>query len=103
MHADLTVAQTILAQLGGRRFLAMTGAKNLVGSADTLAFRLPTNFATNKANICRITLNGLDLYDLDLYDLEFCRLRAGKVTLVSRDSKCVRRRLAMHVYGSHRA
>ena len=78
---DTTVAQTILMQLGGRKFLAMTGASHLVGSTDSLAFELPSGFATNKANICRVTLNGLDLYDM-----EFCRLRAGKVTLVSRDS-----------------
>ena len=31
---DLTVARSILDQLGGARFVAMTGARELVGSAE---------------------------------------------------------------------
>lgn len=38
---DLTVANTILEQLGGNRFRAMTGAKHFLGAADYLAFALP--------------------------------------------------------------
>jgi hypothetical protein len=40
---DLTVAKTILAQLGGERFVMMTGATNFVGGADSLAFRVGSN------------------------------------------------------------
>jgi hypothetical protein len=29
---DMTVSQTILSQLGGKRFIAMTGSKNFVGA-----------------------------------------------------------------------
>lgn len=68
MPTDLTVAQTILAQLGGRTFLAMTGAKDLVGDEKSLMMKLRPN--QSKANKLRITLN-----DNDLYDLEFMRLR----------------------------
>jgi hypothetical protein len=56
----------------------MTGAKHLVGSADTLRFRLPSNFATNTANVVRITLTAWDDYALS-----YSRLRAGKVTEIS--------------------
>ena len=41
MATDLTVANTILQQLGGNKFRVMTGAKNFVGSNDALTFRLP--------------------------------------------------------------
>ena len=35
------VADTILEQLGGRKFIAMTGAKNLMSDPDALQFQLP--------------------------------------------------------------
>jgi hypothetical protein len=38
-----TVAKTILEQLGGERFVTMTGAKNLTGSDDGLSFQLGDN------------------------------------------------------------
>jgi hypothetical protein len=41
MNNLTTVAATILDQLGDNRFLAMTGARNLVGGADDLRFHLP--------------------------------------------------------------
>lgn len=73
--ADLTVAHTILAQLGGNRFTAMTGAKNFVGSENSLSFRIPgSGFAKDGINAVRITLNGLDLYDV-----AFSRIRGGAV------------------------
>ena len=57
------VPRVILQQLGGNKFLAMTGAYSLTGSADALSFRLPGG-ARNGAMGCRITLNGSDLYDV---------------------------------------
>lgn len=56
--ATLTVANEILAQLGGNRFLAMTGARNLTGSADTLSFKLPTR----GINYVSIKLEATDVY-----------------------------------------
>ena len=72
---DLTVANTILAQLGGNRFRAMTGAKNFVGSDDSLTFRLPGNpgFVKQGINCVRITLT-----PADLYRVEFLRVRGAK-------------------------
>jgi hypothetical protein len=34
-------AQTVIAQLGGNKFLAMTGARDFVRGSDDLRFRLP--------------------------------------------------------------
>lgn len=44
-----TIAQTILTQLGGNRFLAMTGAKQLVDLGNGLQFAIGRG-AKNKAN-----------------------------------------------------
>lgn len=62
--AELSVANTILQQLGGRRFLAMTGAKNLQASAYALTMKLPSNMTKGRATHFRITLTGDDLYHL---------------------------------------
>lgn len=62
---DLTVAQTILAQLGGSRFTAMTGAKDFVGSDVALNFRFPK--AKDGINRARVVLNPGDTYDVVFY------------------------------------
>ena len=76
----MEIAKTILEQLGGGKFVAMTGAKSFIGHADALSFRLPGGggFAKNGINYVKITRNGLDLYNV-----EFQRIRGGKATLVS--------------------
>lgn len=59
-----TVATTILEQLGGRRFQVMTGAKNFIGIGKGLAFRLPSNFATDGANHVTVSLESNDTYTM---------------------------------------
>lgn len=74
------VAQTILAQLGGNRFIAMTGAKNFTHADDgrgRLAFKLPRK-AKDGINYISITLN-----DRDLYDVTFCSMTGLNVREVS--------------------
>jgi len=66
--ADLQVANTILEQLGGRRFLAMTGSYNLIGSENALTMKLRRNSAG--ASHLRITLE-----PSDTYTMEFLRCR----------------------------
>jgi len=77
LREDLDVANTILQQLGGRKFIAMTGAKDLMGGPDFLAFRVGAN--PKRVNKVRITLNAHDYYDV-----EFFHLRNMKATLLSR-------------------
>jgi len=62
MATDMMVSKEILRQLGGNRFIVMTGAKGFVGSDDALSFQLPK--ASKKIKGVRITLNKNDLYDL---------------------------------------
>ena len=56
------VATEILNQLGGRRFIAMTGSKNFVYDNNSLTMKLSRNRAG--AQYLNIKLNALDLYDL---------------------------------------
>lgn len=59
-----TVAKIIYEQLGASRFIAMTGAKNLLDHTDALSFRLPARTTKNKSNYVKISLNSNDLYDV---------------------------------------
>ncbi len=56
-----TITKTILDQLGGCRFTAMTGAKNFTAHPDGLSFRVPSK----KANYIKITLKSDDTYKMD--------------------------------------
>ena len=62
---DKTVAIEILKQLGGNRFIAMTGARNFYATDNGMGFRLPGTMTKDRINFVKITLNGLDLYDLE--------------------------------------
>ncbi len=55
-------ANIILRQLGGNKFIAMTGARNFVALKDGIKFHIGRN--NSKANVVEITLNGKDLYDM---------------------------------------
>jgi hypothetical protein len=68
--SDLTVANTILNQLGGNRFRVMTGAKNLVGDNNTLRFTLPRGFAQNKVNCVQVKLDVTDTYTITFYNIK---------------------------------
>lgn len=67
MATDMTVPKTILAQLGGGRFTAMTGAKSFAGDETSLSFRLPASLTRGRASGMRITLAGDDTYTLETF------------------------------------
>jgi hypothetical protein len=72
------IAGTILQQLGGKRFIVMTGAKHVVADGDAFRFRLPSNFAKSGINAVKITLT-VD----DTYDLVFSNVRGLNVTEIA--------------------
>ena len=82
------VSETILKQLGGNRFVAMTGARSLLADGNALRFRLPSNFANHGINAVSVTLNGADTYDL-----VFSKVRGSSVTEVA---------AVTHVYADQR-
>ena len=72
----MTVANTILEQLGGNKFIAMTGAKNFLSDGNTLRMTLPKN--RSKANRLYITLDTTDTYTM--YFFKFTAGRLNKKT-----------------------
>lgn len=76
--ANIAIASTILEQLGGKRFVALVGARNPVALPNGLAFKLPSYFAKNGINAVRITL-----LPSDTYRVEFSKIRGQKMTPVS--------------------
>lgn len=82
MTAYNTVGDTILEQLGGHRFVVMTGAKDFVLGYNSLQFRLPGNLTRDKSNKVRITLTEFDLYTLETFrvrgiDCKTCSSETG--------------------------
>lgn len=84
MTYNQEIANTILQQLGGRQFLMMTGAKQLVAIDNGIRFRIGRN--GSKANMIKIILNGNDLYDMQFikignevnpYTIMMRRMREG--------------------------
>lgn len=76
---NMEIAETILAQLGGRRFIVFTGAKNLTAIKNGLQFHLPRN--AGKVNCVQITLNGCDLYDMRFLKVSLPRFNNRTLTL----------------------
>ena len=76
------VPATIFQQLGAGRFVAMTGARNFLGSAEALSFRLPgQGFCKNGINGVRVRLTASDDYEITA-----TKIRAGQlVTIEQRD------------------
>jgi len=58
----MSIAKTILEQLGGNKFVEMTGAKNFVDCGDALSMRIGRN--KTSSNYLKITLNSMDTYDM---------------------------------------
>jgi hypothetical protein len=69
-----TVAQTILAQIGGGMFVTMTGSRNLLDGGNYLSMKLGSGTA-NKATHLTITLDADDTYEV-----KFQRVWGTKVT-----------------------
>ena len=63
MTQNQQIANTILQQLGGNKFVVMTGAKQLVAIENGLRFRIGRN--DSKANMVRIVLKADDTYKME--------------------------------------
>lgn len=68
----MSIAETIFAQMGGNRFVAMTGARDFVADVDSLTFRLRRN--AKGINCVRVTLQPSDTYRMEF-------VRVGKQDL----------------------
>ena len=72
---SMQVAQAILEQLGGRRFLAMTGATHLMCLEQGLQFSLPR--CKDGINKVRVILT-----PVDTYVVEFWHVRGSECRLI---------------------
>lgn len=72
------IAQTILQQIGGRRFATMTGSRDFINMGNGLRMSL----AKNKTSANRLDIT----YDegLDLYNMRFYRRHSAKRHLSAR-------------------
>lgn len=68
----MSIASTILDQLGGNKFIVMTGSKNFISDGYTLRMSLAKN--QTKANRLEITLTPDDLYTMRFYKYTAPRL-----------------------------
>ena len=78
--SDTKTAKIILTQLGGGKFVAMTGAKKFGWAENSLFFRLPGGggYCRDGINAVRITLNSMDVYDVD-----YIRIRGTVIKIVN--------------------
>jgi len=72
------VAAYIVLQLGGKRFIAMTGAKNMSygknGKNDP-QLKIQVMKGKNNINSMIISLNNKDLYDIVFYSVKNCEVK----------------------------
>ena len=74
---SMEVAKTILQQLGGNKFIVMTGAKNFTGSPDALSFKLPGG-----GGFCKDGINAVT--PADDYNIDFMRVRGMTVKTIKK-------------------
>lgn len=90
----MSIAKTILDQLGGNRFLTMTGANHLVADGNTLRMTLPKN--ASKANRLYITLDGNDTYTMRFF--RYTPGRLNRKTYTWTEEKALEVKLVSGVY-----
>ena len=78
----LTVANVILTQMGDGKFIAMTGAKDMVGDATSLTFKLPARTSKDGVNAVKVALDPSDTYTMTFYAIG----RGAKVETVRKVS-----------------
>ncbi|MBO7714602.1 MAG: hypothetical protein J6S85_13585 [Methanobrevibacter sp.] len=66
------IATTILKQLGGNKFIAMTGTKNFIAIERGMICKIGKN--ASKANYLEIVLNGDDTYTMRFIKFTNCRM-----------------------------
>jgi hypothetical protein len=80
MTNNMQVANTILDQLGGGRFAAMTGAKCFAAIESGVRFKLPAKAGWIRDGINMVTVR---LTPSDTYTVEYGRLWGTKYTVIA--------------------
>lgn len=75
MATDLTVANTIVSQMGGSgRLVAMIGACNFTGTEKSVSFRFKAR-AKNSSNGLKVTLDPSDTYTVEFISVRGASLK----------------------------
>lgn len=74
------IAQTILSQLGGNKFIAMTGSHSFTALENGLVFKIKKN--KSQASALRVILNGNDTYSMEFLKVN---LKVGVVFVKTLD------------------
>lgn len=69
----MNTAQTILSQLGGNKFIAMTGAKNFCTNGRDISFKVMRN--ASKVTHVNITLDPSDTYTVKFLKVRGCDIK----------------------------
>jgi hypothetical protein len=75
MKTDTTIAATILDQLGGRKFVAMTGARDFLAGNDYLSFRIPGTLTRKRINAVQIRLEPSDTYTVIFFVIRGTKIK----------------------------
>lgn len=78
MTENQQITHEILRQLGGNRFVVMTGAKHLCEVERGLGFQIPGNITKDGINAVKITLD-----PSDTYTVKFMRMTRTKLKVVA--------------------
>lgn len=73
----MQTAKTILNQLGGNLFIAMTGAKHFMAGENFIQFKIGGG-AKNKINTVKVSLDADDTYTVEFYSI--CGINARKIS-----------------------
>lgn len=72
----MEIAKTILNQLGGNRFIMMTGSKNFISKSNGLSMKLSRN--KSGANYLNIELTPMDTYKMTFSSIRSFNIKTKK-------------------------
>jgi len=75
MKTNKSVAIEILRQLGGNKFIAMTGARNFACDNNSMTFKLSQTMTRDRISHIKITLNSMDTYDIKYFNIRGINIR----------------------------
>lgn len=94
------IGEIILEQLGGNKFVVMTGTKNFVWDSDNTTLRMTLAKNASKANRLYIKYNSDDTYTMDFFKYSPARYKVDhkKCTCDFVDEKIVPVKKFEHIY-----
>lgn len=75
---QIEIANTIISQLGGKKFIAMTGAKDIFALEEGVSFKVPGTLTKNHINYIKVWLDPSDTYTVEFWKYE--KMRGDKIS-----------------------